>query len=467
MDKYHPKSLQVVRQCLHCGQEYAPYKAREQTQRYCSLPCSRAAGVAKMAKMRAAGELIVKGRSARRSGGTECPSQGDAAPPRTRDQETAAERHSTQEAQDWLEAAQRYDQMTVRIDARDARQGNGRTLILAGYGAGLRVERDALVVREGHTHHPQTPITHTLYRGMHDVERIVWLGADGALSFPALQWCTQQDIAVVLIGRDGDLISTLTPEAESDVKLRRSQYLAQGSGQDVVIARELVRRKLEGQRATIEVHLELLDRPRAVEALDMALAWFSLPEPPPWLNSLEMLRVYEGRAARAYFAAWAGLPLRWAKGEAKRIPPHWLKVRERTSPLARNGNARRAVDPLNANLNYAYGLLEGQVRQALTVQGFDLACGFLHADKLGRDSLVYDLMELFRPQVDALVLDFLAQTTFHAGDFLRLSDGLCRLHPQLARAVVGLCRVGQGQVVEGAKWLVSLVTSNHTLVPLA
>src|SRR5437588_2090593 len=37
----------------------------------------------------------------------------------------------------------------------------------------------------------------------------------------------------------------------------------------------------------------------------------------------------------------------------------------------------------------------------------DLACGFLHADQQYRDSLVYDLMELYRPTVDALVLALL------------------------------------------------------------
>ncbi len=110
--------------------------------------------------------------------------------------------------------------------------------------------------------------------------------------------------------------------------------------------------------------------------LEMAVAWLGLPQSPPWLNTLDMLRTYEGRAAQAYFAAWVGLPLRWAKPDAKRIPPHWLTIQERTSPLAPNGNGRLAVDPVNAILNYAYAVLEGQCRQALTAPGFDVACGF-------------------------------------------------------------------------------------------
>jgi CRISPR/Cas system-associated endonuclease Cas1 len=94
------------------------------------------------------------------------------------------------------------------------------------------------------------------------------------------------------------------------------------------------------------------------------------------------------------------------------------------------------MDPLNAVLNYAYGCLESQARQALAAQGFDVACGFLHVDTGGRDSLVYDLMECARGSVDGLVLDFLSETLLHAGDFVQTADGRCLYHPQLARVVV-------------------------------
>lgn len=116
-------------------------------------------------------------------------------------------------------------------------------------------------------------------------------------------------------------------------------------------------------------------------------------------------------------------------------------------------HARHAVDPTNALLNYGYAVLEEQVRQALSRHGFDLACGFLHADTDRRDSLVYDLMECERGTVDGLVLDFLQATTFHKGDFTPVSDGSCRLHPQLARVVVATCRVPQAQLDKHAQWL--------------
>jgi CRISPR-associated protein Cas1 len=111
------------------------------------------------------------------------------------------------------------------------------------------------------------------------------------------------------------------------------------------------------------------------------------------------------------------------------------------------------VDPANAIIHYAYAVLEGQSQQALAAAGFDLACGFLHAEQRSRDSLVYDVMEFARPAVDDRVLAFLQETTFYAGDFTRVSDGSCRLHPQLAWAVVATCGVPQQRLEEHATWL--------------
>ena len=87
---------------------------------------------------------------------------------------------------------------------------------------------------------------------------------------------------------------------------------------------------------------------------------------------------------------------------------------------------------------------------ALVTEGFDPSCGFLHSDKQYRASIVDDLMELFRPAVDALVLGFLERTTFAYGDMVRAGNGQCMLHPQLACAVVAACRVEQERVSKGA-----------------
>ena len=44
-------------------------------------------------------------------------------------------------------------------------------------------------------------------------------------------------------------------------------------------------------------------------------------------------------------------------------------------------------------------------------------------------------MEPERPKVDGAVLDFVKSTVFDSADFTIRSDGVCRLNPEMARAV--------------------------------
>ncbi len=116
-----------------------------------------------------------------------------------------------------------------------------------------------------------------------------------------------------------------------------------------------------------------------------------------------------------------------------------------------SGN-RNATHPVNAMLNYAYAILESQVRIATVSQGLDPTIGYLHACHPKRVALVYDLIEPLRPQVDLFLLRFIRSHTFAPSDFLLDMSGVCRLHPQLAREVA-LLTVGDVVVNEVASWL--------------
>ncbi len=109
---------------------------------------------------------------------------------------------------------------------------------------------------------------------------------------------------------------------------------------------------------------------------------------------------------------------------------------------------------MNAILNYAYGVLESQVRIATVAAGLDPTIGYLHACRPGRMALVYDLMEPLRPQVDRLVLDFVRSRTFAPKDFMLTSSGVCRLHPQLARAMIGTAG-GENATQEIVIWVIA------------
>ena len=104
-------------------------------------------------------------------------------------------------------------------------------------------------------------------------------------------------------------------------------------------------------------------------------------------------------------------------------------------------------------LNYSYTVLESQLRIAAVSQGLDPTVGYLHACRPARVALVYDLMEPLRPRMDRSVLDFLQAYTFVPSDFVLGANGVCRLHPQLARRVAQLA-VGDVAVQELILWLI-------------
>lgn len=64
---------------------------------------------------------------------------------------------------------------------------------------------------------------------------------------------------------------------------------------------------------------------------------------------------------------------------------------------------RHAVDDVNATLNYGYTILNTAVSRAIVSHGYNTALGIHHCNRLNYVNLSCDLMEPFRPLVDAIV----------------------------------------------------------------
>jgi len=344
----------------------------------------------------------------------------------------------------------RYETLTEKKLARSD------TIIVSGFGCSLSVRGDALRVYPGKTHKDQTQEGLMLYRGVHGIRQIILITKKGEITLDAIQFCKDQDISIIMLDNRGDLIQSLSPDNLSDAKLRRSQYAALENGQAGKISCELVRRKIVGQLETLQRHTKELPGAReAINVIESAIKPFGRKVLPSCYHDIPWLRTYEGRIANAYFESWYDLPIQWDNAVKKIVPPHWQVVTERTSPLSKNHGARWAVNPFHAMLNYAYAVLESQTKQALQKSGLDLACGFLHSDKLYRDSLVYDVMECHRPSVDHLVLKLLATTTFRKGDLMTTNDGTVKFNPQLCRYIAASCKLTQAEIDASAMWLKS------------
>jgi CRISPR/Cas system-associated endonuclease Cas1 len=224
----------------------------------------------------------------------------------------------------------------------DKKQEQKDTIVLAGYGCGLSVSRDALICKQGFTHDPQngsskTNQAQTLYRGVHGIKSIVILSDSGNISLDAIRWASSENITISLIDRDGSLQQTLTPEQTANASLRRKQYQADASK----IAYRLICKKVQAQQELLANHPELPDSERALEIFSDSLKWLELPDLPRW-NDIDYMRTFEGRLAKAYFEAIEGVSIKFEKAYSKLVPPHWKQVSTRTSPLSHNHGARHA-----------------------------------------------------------------------------------------------------------------------------
>ena len=81
------------------------------------------------------------------------------------------------------------------------------------------------------------------------------------------------------------------------------------------------------------------------------------------------------------------------------------------------------------------GVLESQIRIDTVAAGLDPTIGYLHANTPGRVALVYDLMEPQRPVMDRAMIQFITDNHLSPGDITVAPNGVCRLHPQLARVI--------------------------------
>jgi CRISPR-associated endonuclease Cas1 len=283
----------------------------------------------------------------------------------------------------------------------------------------------------------------------HGLKRLVIIGSDGFVSLAALRWLADQEAALVMLERDGRVLTVTGPVRPSDARLRRSQALAAQTGVDVSIARELISQKLAGQERVTRDKLH--DNAAAQEIADYRLA---LAE----AETVDTICLLESRGAAAYWAAWRDVQAIFPTKDLPRVPEHWRKFSTRKSPLA--GSPRLASNPANAMLNYLYAVLESEARLAAAAIGLDPGLGFIHVDTPARDSLACDLMEPVRPKVDGLLLDWITREPLKRAWFFEQRDGNCRLMSSLAIELSQTARIWGHAVAPIAEWVARTLWSN-------
>lgn len=307
-----------------------------------------------------------------------------------------------------------------------------RPLVLSGHGIRLNVDCGTLLIKCGFTHYPQTREKYRFFPKDRQLpSRIVILDGDGSITFDALEWLSEQGVALVQIDWKGDISCVGGADYAANFDLVKRQLEIQESGQGFEFSKWLILEKIKNSYETIERISD--NSPEAQPMLEKIKEQADvLKNNPP--DNLGSLLAVEGIAAAAYFRYWYMLSLKWRGLGRKPIPQEWEKIGTRIGGTRKSN--QYAVHPVNAILNYVYGVLENQVRSHILAAGVDPTIGFMHSNTSDRTSLVFDLMEPVRPVMDRKILEFVLGRTFSPDDFILGKNGIVRLHPQFARYVV-------------------------------
>ncbi len=250
------------------------------------------------------------------------------------------------------------------------------------------------------------------------LSHVLVLSSGVSVSSNAIRECCLRGIPITFLDGRGDPYATLlSPELTGTIRTRREQLLAYADARGVHLARCFAGGKLGNQVNLLRYASKyrkaldpgLFDRVRA--------HWLAIEEIAGDLDHLhgetieevrgEVLSA-EGRATQHY----------WEAVKELLVEDHDWPGRE----------TRGADDLVNSMLNYGYGVLGSKVQHALVLAGLDPYAGFLHADRAGKHSLVYDLIEEFRQAVvDRAVLALLNRRMELGMEEGKLNDSTRRL----------------------------------------
>jgi CRISPR-associated protein Cas1 len=227
------------------------------------------------------------------------------------------------------------------------------------------------------------------------LESVLISGRGISLSADAIEACCRRGIPIHFVsGRGQPYAALYSAGLTGTVQTRRAQMLAYNDQRSLALARAFAEGKVRNQAALLrymakyrkEADPELYDQlRRASDEVKAHLKELDRLEGSCIDDVRGQVLSAEGRAAQRYWEA------------IKRVLPQ-----EYGWPGRRRRGAR---DPVNAALNYGYGVLYGKIEQAVVLAGLDPYAGFIHVDRPGKPSLVLDLIEEFRsPVVDRTVL---------------------------------------------------------------
>lgn len=272
-------------------------------------------------------------------------------------------------------------------------------LLVEGYGAQVLKHSERLVVRSWLTASEsgtadtrakrEVPVLHLDH---------LLLGKGVSVTTDAIALCCERGIPITVQDWRGRPVGRFaTPALHGTAIVRRAQLEAYDSEIGAALARAFVSGKLLNQADNLNYFAKnrrsrVPDEHRGLAAVAADLQRLATRAAALHGASAAAMRsrlmVIEAAAAKGYWSVLSG------------VYGHDYDFKGREQRGTRN--------PVNAALNFAYGVLQADIWNAAVLAGLEPYAGFLHVDRPGRYSLVLDLMEEFRPVIADRVVFALA-----------------------------------------------------------
>lgn len=271
-------------------------------------------------------------------------------------------------------------------------------IAVSGYGAHIKATRKTLIIQKNNTiqEYPIPEVKNLLIMGGH------------TLHSAAVQSLLRQGACISFFEADGTPVGAIHPPG--DQTLRESyglqamvprQRFAAAFAQTSVQARLFFMEQEEGARDIrlfYEGELEFLRKSHTELA---------------FLIKVEEIRRLHRMVSDMYYEIMS-----------RSLPPE-LGFRRRSM--------RPHADPVNAMLSFGYALLFGNCMVASVGARLDPDGGFLHD---GKNSLIHDLIDPFKPGMVDTVIFQIARETMHGEDY-ELTPGRCILSDDLIHRITG------------------------------
>lgn len=324
------------------------------------------------------------------------------------------------QVQAYLRAQEASQELLIQL-ARSKKD----VLVIGGYGASLTVKSRYGVKCLEYKFKQEEP--RYFEPGEHGLSRIIWIYCMTRPTMSAVYWLQEQKIELVMIDKNGVDLTEKEIRRDNPVLLAKQVDLMRDEFNQLEYARHILGLKARGQAQTVRKYADMLaeNTLSLADEMDGMAKWFDISGC-RWTQTRQALMAMEANIANRYFECWQGLNVQWTKEDEKQnlVNPKFRRYTGRSDHDKREN--KRTHNPINAMINFAEHIVIKRVKRSCLKRGLNTSLSFLHVNALTseqddnqkQDMLLWDLIEVLRPHVEAAILKFMRRNALHVEWFI-------------------------------------------------